>query len=241
MALPTSPTDTPTILPIPHLSPSATALPSLVTKYKTLRLSALQLEPTAFSSTYDREKQFSHETWVSRVQNSQGTTYIALNSSQSEPTSTDQEQRKDNQLQQLLENEWVGQITLLGPEVLVDQNEREKPWMPFLGGWDKERRRLTGFDMDRRQRRSDAYMVMGMFVMPNWRGRGVGRRLIEEALRGICSEKTAVVVVAMAEQDNHTARRLYDGCGFGVLDEAVEVQSRGEESRVVAMGRQIDT
>ncbi len=45
-------------------------------KYKELRLTALTLNPDAFSSTYERESQFSDETWRVRVNGTEKVNFI---------------------------------------------------------------------------------------------------------------------------------------------------------------------
>lgn len=232
------------IVSIPHLSPSAPEIPQLVSQYKGLRLSALQLEPSAFSSTYERESQFPYETWVSRVQNPRGKTFVALSARQSQYGSTSAIQVTKNieeELRELLENEWVGLFTLLGPEVLADEEKRE-PWMVFLdSGYGERDAGLTGKDGE--EVIDVVYMGMGMFVLPTWRARGIGRGFIEAAVNGVREQKGNgwnAIVTAMVEKDNGPARRLYEGCGFDVKNDAVQFNRRGEDSEIVAMAMDIN-
>jgi len=62
---------------------TSTSFPSLMPaadiytrKYKELRLTALTLNPDAFSSTYERESQFSDETWRVRVNGTEKVNFI---------------------------------------------------------------------------------------------------------------------------------------------------------------------
>lgn len=75
-------------------------LPALAQKYKTLRLSALQQDPTLFSSTYEVESKFSDQNWISRLSDERKETLICV----ATPPGKSPE-----------DGEWVAQVTLLGP------------------------------------------------------------------------------------------------------------------------------
>ena len=51
-----------------------------------------------------------------------------------------------------------------------------------------------------------------LYVVPDARGAGVGRRLIEHC-RGLCRQRAAAKLVWETAPDNETAQRLYDGIG----------------------------
>ena len=51
-----------------------------------------------------------------------------------------------------------------------------------------------------------------LFVVPEARGRGVGRKLIEHC-RGLCRKRGAGKLVWETAPDNETAQRLYDSTG----------------------------
>ncbi|RSL98230.1 hypothetical protein CEP52_010459 [Fusarium oligoseptatum] len=72
---------------------SDTDFPSLVNKYKTLRLSALQQTPSAFSSTYEAESKLSDHDWIARLSNPSKDTFVVVDS----------------------DGEWVAQVTVYGP------------------------------------------------------------------------------------------------------------------------------
>ncbi|KAK9426625.1 putative N-acetyltransferase domain-containing protein [Seiridium unicorne] len=71
-------------------------------QYKTLRLKALELSPTAFSSTLQIESAFSEETWIGRITDPLKETFIcAVTSDQGV-------------------GEWAAQVTLRGPVTADD-------------------------------------------------------------------------------------------------------------------------
>ena len=51
-----------------------------------------------------------------------------------------------------------------------------------------------------------------LYVVPDARGAGVGRSLIEHC-RGLCRQRAAAKLVWETAPDNETAQRLYDGIG----------------------------
>ncbi len=53
-----------------------------------------------------------------------------------------------------------------------------------------------------------------LFVIPEVRGEGVGRALIEASLE-IARERGAALLEWQTAPDNHTAQRLYDSTGAG--------------------------
>lgn len=72
---------------------SDTDFPALVSKYKALRLSALQQTPSAFSSTYEAESKLSDHDWMARLRNPSKDTFVVVDS----------------------DGEWVAQVTVYGP------------------------------------------------------------------------------------------------------------------------------
>ncbi|KAL2693467.1 hypothetical protein Neosp_000027 [[Neocosmospora] mangrovei] len=76
-----------------RIDKSDTDFPSLVNKYKALRLSALQQTPSAFSSTYEAESKLSDHDWMTRLRNPSKDIFVVADSN----------------------DEWVAQVTVYGP------------------------------------------------------------------------------------------------------------------------------
>lgn len=94
-------------------------LPALIERYKTTRLTALQLDPSAFGSNYAREIQFTYETWLSRATNPLAKTFVSVGTSGPETSAENVcGSSNDPSIAPLLHEEWVGTITLFGPKVL---------------------------------------------------------------------------------------------------------------------------
>ena len=72
-----------------------------------------------------------------------------------------------------------------------------------------------------------------LFVVPEARGRGVGRKLIEHC-RGLCRKRGAGKLVWETAPDNETAQRLYDSTGADV--DLAHVGSTLRASSLVLVG-----
>jgi RimJ/RimL family protein N-acetyltransferase len=76
---------------------------------------------------------------------------------------------------------------------------------------------MVGFYRDRQAKRRHRGWIWGMFVAPDWRGKGVGQALLEELLsraRSIAGLKCVLLSVSTGQ---NSARRLYARAGFQVF------------------------
>ncbi|APA14703.1 hypothetical protein SS1G_06709 [Sclerotinia sclerotiorum 1980 UF-70] len=112
----------------------------------------------------------------------------------------------------LQDSKIVGTISILGP-LLYGPEEMTalgNPWQAIGDG--TSNRQTTGH-----------YRINGLFTLPEIRGRGVGKTLIETALRyaggEVALQGRAFVCSIVVESDNAGARRLYEKCGFVVTKE----------------------
>lgn len=226
---------------IPKTFPSETHLQDIVKHYKTLRLDALQLNPSAFGSTYERESQFTYETWLSRVQNPLSKIFVALAGEETQQTQQDNDNHdrdNDDHLQHLLYREWVGQVTLIGPKAIPEGESNAPvpaPWDIFVPGKPFEEPSGSAFANSHA-----GYVVVGMFVLPHGRKQENGRRLIEAALMEIRQEAkrlgiAQVSVGVVVKPSNFAAQRLYERTGFEVVDDHVSVNVKGELVSCVGM------
>jgi ribosomal protein S18 acetylase RimI-like enzyme len=60
-------------------------------------------------------------------------------------------------------------------------------------------------------------LVVGLYVMPAWRGRGLARALMQAALAHATARGGITVVQLEVTQGNAAATRLYDALGFRVF------------------------
>lgn len=189
-------------------------LPALMERYKTTRLTALQLDPSAFGSNYAREVQFTYETWLSRATNPLGKTFVSVATS-SDGVSPENVSRSsnDSSMEHLLHDEWFGTVTLFGPKVLAD-DVLSAPWTTFTPANSNDPP-----DLDSIKDRHAVYNIYGMYVKRSQRREGRGRRLVEAALAAAVAEAmtasaTRVTVALEVECQNQAALGLYRSVGF---------------------------
>jgi ribosomal protein S18 acetylase RimI-like enzyme len=83
-------------------------------------------------------------------------------------------------------------------------------------------------------------MIAGMFVLPAARGRGNGRRLVEDAaryIRGASPATERTILVLLVEADNDAARKLYERCGFQKCNEEVVLDGQQTVGMILDIGK----
>ncbi len=85
-----------------------------------------------------------------------------------------------------------------------------------------EEGRVVGNISFRRAATAGGWMIGNVAVHPQWRGRSIGRALVEAALEDIAARGGAWVGLEVRE-DNPAARRLYEGLGFETVGASLEM------------------
>lgn len=168
------------------------AIASSATKYKQLRLQALSVAPTSFSSTYEIESALTDTAWVKRLSEHGRETFICA------ATAT-QNNLSNSQMPE--QSTWVGQLSLLGPQsprdfILPEESCQKQPT---------------------KEKDQELWQMLSLFTLPDHRGRGLGKKLCQEALSYLASYKDSpreVWVRLMVKPDNHATVGLYRGLGF---------------------------
>ncbi|WEW55784.1 hypothetical protein PRK78_001217 [Emydomyces testavorans] len=232
----------------------STALRQLCQRFRTARLSALQADPSAFSSSYEKECQFDDKTWAQRLQNPLAKTFVALAKSRNVPRAQNSDKYHeddnnsssdgDDDLTQLANNEWVGMIVLLGPKALAaDGSDSSTPWEAFRSMGPCSKGPCSNADASSFVGGEIAYFAASMFVLRDARRQGIGRRLITESTEAVSKEAVAlgalrVNVCLLVEADNNAAISLYRNCGFEVLPGELDLEAFEEKQQeLVAMGK----
>lgn len=88
----------------------------------------------------------------------------------------------------------------------------------ILCAWDEEGRPLgtVGFVRERGSKNRHKGMIWGVYVTPSGRGRGIGRRLMEEAVRVAGQQEGLRQIHLAVTTTNGPARALYRSLGFQV-------------------------
>lgn len=180
-----------------------------VTQYIRIRLAALKENPTSFGSTFAKESAFPRSQWRTRVNNPARTTFFAAAAPSTAPDAslgdTGSYHDADDQ-----ESKWVGTLSLLGPDML-----RGVSFPPKIA--------------QAEERDVEIYMLTGMWVVPEFRKKGVGRQLVEHALRAVRdfsvidnnqnkegNDRRGRILVLEVHNTNVEAERLYQRQGFVV-------------------------
>ncbi|KAF8823723.1 hypothetical protein HHX47_DHR9000250 [Lentinula edodes] len=203
------------VVPIPF-SP----LPqSHVDKHASLRLLALKTNPECFSSTLDDESRLSAEQWRGRIDTEDRVTFIAVASEILEhapfdaplgPASSFADTSDSSTLLDDDTAKWVGLVTVLTPEFLQER-------------WVDLPRKFRKFAM---RSGKPAHVLVSMWVHPEHRHKGLGRRLISQAVDWVKNrvEKSGVEdkrgdVVLEVFKQNTGAIALYRAMGFEDIEE----------------------
>jgi ribosomal protein S18 acetylase RimI-like enzyme len=221
-------------------SQSQKLLRALAEKSKILRLEALKTNPEAFSSTYEREIAFEDVVWEDRLKNPSARTFVGLDLGNHEHHDTEDEKPVD--FAAAIAAPWVGVIVLLGPRALdgAFPTASESPWKLFHGA------PVRWPDTKDDTPKTRLYLINAVYVSPSVRGKGVGRKLIQEVLRTARDEfgkERALgeegVCMIFVEKDNNAATGLYKACGFDILGEEDYTSLNGKMGRSVALMQKI--
>lgn len=75
----------------------------------------------------------------------------------------------------------------------------------------------VGVEFETRDKTRHKSLLIGMFVLPEQRGLGLGRSLVQTALRHAAARPGSLVMQLVLTEGNARAQRLYESCGFEVF------------------------
>ncbi|KAI9713857.1 MAG: hypothetical protein M1820_000587 [Bogoriella megaspora] len=202
----------------------------LVELAREFRLTSLKLAGGLFGRSYEQEVDMPLEFWTNRVANPKATTFVAV---RRETSDTNDTQSNDSKL--IFESEWLGWIVPLGPQDgFAEFPGSTSPW-EMLSRDNTVSPRNDAMPTSIRQ-----FLITGMFVLPNTRGTGVGRALVNTALDNALRETKAsgakeMMCTLIVDKDNDPARTLYERCGFQGVREKWFKPEIGEERIALTM------
>jgi ribosomal protein S18 acetylase RimI-like enzyme len=231
-------------------------LPTLIDRSKSLRLESLQTNPEAFSSTYEREVQFTDSIWADRLKNPVARTYIATDlRGVTVPLADDSQVSGGDGAEEEVPFDvaasapWVGSTVLVGPKIVAGQLPTSGTTMYELT---RNESMIQGPDSVEGGVQSRLYVINAVYVSPAGRGKGVGKILIEAAIRAAEEESVAAVeangngetladcmCVMFVEKGNVAALRLYERCGFVKVTEDEYTALNGRKGVSIGMKRDI--
>ncbi|TFK27598.1 hypothetical protein FA15DRAFT_160376 [Coprinopsis marcescibilis] len=191
---------------------SAPVTLATIQSFATLRLRSLQVNPEAFGSNYAREVAFTEEQWRERIEpNSDKATFIATATHMNLPEHSQDVATVTD------EEQWIGSVSILGPDYLTK--------IPFtLPAAFEERDELW-------------YMLVGTWVEPQFRGMGIGKRLMREALQWATGSRGASppnevqkkCVLLRVHAQNTAAQMLYRASGFERFEDPEDESAPSDE------------
>jgi ribosomal protein S18 acetylase RimI-like enzyme len=203
-------------------------------RLKDLRLRSLQTDPEAFSSTYAMENKQPLEFWTKRLQNPAARHFIIARSG-----SSDEHSDREGDL---LSDEWVSLLVVFGPQAIhPDKFENASSWMACLDS----NRNLEDVEISE-QRSVLMYHIVGVWVAPEARRRGVAKRMVEGAIDTIKQEgqqkRASTAICTIGVQDTAmAAQNLYQACGFSKVAEDCYKGHGGRSIRHFVMRQDIET
>ncbi|KAF2227967.1 hypothetical protein BDZ85DRAFT_10182 [Elsinoe ampelina] len=133
------------------------AIPALAQQYRDLRLTALRLSPNSFGSTVEVEERFADVVWQDRLLRQDFETFVCAVATGAEHGTSIHSK----------DVTWIAQITLRGP---IDAKSFELP--PEAG---------QPFSAKDSRASEERWQVLGLYVLPDFRGHKVAQRLCESA------------------------------------------------------------
>jgi RimJ/RimL family protein N-acetyltransferase len=73
---------------------------------------------------------------------------------------------------------------------------------------------VVGLSFEQREKVRHKATLFGMYVRPRWRGQGIGRELVQAALKYARDRLAVLVVQLTVTEGNGPAVTLYESCGF---------------------------
>jgi GNAT superfamily N-acetyltransferase len=182
-----------------------TILNALATKFRAFKLHGLKVAPEAFPAEFDSESRLPQSTWLSRITEPSTTILICV------ATEKDKDEEPsmsgDRQLRILLDGEWRGTFTMIGP-VSRDDYIFPKSGQPEPGPEGSETR----------------WQLTSLFTLPAYRGHGIAKRLIEAAIEfgklasdemGRASERDVRTRIRLVVHPKNTGVvKMYEKFGF---------------------------
>ena len=200
----------------------------LAEKFRDLRLKSLTAAADAFASSYEKESQYDLDLTLQRMANPKAIQFIAMRKSDSEGNSS----YDSNDVDRILRSDWVGMIVLLGPEEGSELSVPSANLDPFprMTAGQLTQPEIRLFD-DPALPGALHFHINATFVDPSARGGGLGKALVDAALRRAEAEaaktNASLRVTLSVFSHNVAARKLYESAGFKVLKE-VQARSRPE-------------
>ena len=164
------------------------APPEDIARYTEIRLATLKTNPEAFFSRFDDAAKYTPQQWTERVNTDGRTTFAARNKAAIAAGDVD--------------DEWLGTLSVLHPR-MVRSMTGLFPHIPRVAD------AVARDEIER-------YLLIGVWVHPGARKKGVAQMMINEALELVKAEASEAPKMVFLElyTNNIAAKTLYTNMGF---------------------------
>ena len=195
---------------------------AIAQKFREFRLHALQTAPEAFATSYENESRRGLDHTFERLRNAKAAHFFALANDAPESTFMDDVDR-------LSKGKLVGQLVLLGPQDGGSGPSVSARTDPFARMTTTVEAVSSGHGPSGPQETPVMHFHLnGVFVDPSARRGGLGKALIDIALLRAEAEANKVSAVPhvsiSVNEENPSARKLYEKAGFKVVGEETYIQ-----------------
>jgi ribosomal protein S18 acetylase RimI-like enzyme len=204
------------LIPLPL--PNESILYKAASRYRESRLRALRADPETFASNYEQEEAYPMEAWTARIENKHVKTFVLV-----------EKHTGHEDIEKLLDQPWLGSVILLGPKVkgAPEVSATEPPWNAFIPPHVPSDGQEGVYALPILE-----YHIVGMFVLPDARRRGLGKKLVQNAISsGLTQGKAlgakSVKISVLVDTKNDVALGLYKSTGFVTLKEEEFEDERG--------------
>ena len=223
---------------IPKEYTDALMLNSVAQVFRDIRLRALQTDPASFSSCFATESEQPHSFWTERLQNTQAKTFALIHKA----SGVQHHQHSESALLR----PWVGILVLLGPKLVdIEAFDNDSSWKTVLTEKHavNEQSQLPKIEASS-VKIALAYQVVSVYVAPEFRGKGLARKLMSSALAAVeqdlkdKSSGKAICTVDVADGIS-VARNTYQRMGFVTVAEDHSTTDDGREFHASVMRKDV--
>ncbi|KAM0366746.1 hypothetical protein ACHAPK_008220 [Fusarium culmorum] len=188
---------------LPRSLSDPTQWDELIDKYRSFRLSSLELSPKSFSSTYAREVELTTANWETRLRNPLAINIVVV-------ANPDTGSLEDD-LSLTLNSPWLASLVVCGP---FDAKTATTTWEK-LQNFDPGFLNFGTLEPDMEW----TYVLNAIYVPPSQRRKGLANKLIEYAKQLVVGKHVGnkVMLILIVDFESVAAMKCYEKSGFELV------------------------
>ncbi|KAM0402024.1 hypothetical protein ACHAPZ_004926 [Fusarium culmorum] len=188
---------------LPRSLSDPTQWDELIDKYRSFRLSSLELSPKSFSSTYAREVELTTANWETRLRNPLAINIVVV-------ANPDTGSLKDD-LSLTLNSPWLASLVVCGP---FDAKTATTTWEK-LQNFDPGCLNFGTLEPDMEW----TYVLNAIYVPPSQRRKGLANKRIEYAKQLVVGKHVGnkVMLILIVDFESVAAMKCYEKLGFELV------------------------